>query len=165
MSSGFNRLPTIIMDSDILGKTYILTKSEGFDQYMKELGVGLTLRKMGNTVVSQCSLHKRYDDFYTFCLECPYLKRLIWFKPNVPFKEVTFDNRVMQTVCKLNGNVFIQEQQGVGLKPTTIIREYRNKGNELITTLLVNNIKAVRYYEAVKPPCDEKKEKLNENKE
>ena len=134
------------METDFLGKIYILTKSENFDAYMKKLGVGLTLRKMGNTVGSQCQLQKSPKDVYTFTLECPYIRRSITFKLDIPFREVTMDNRVVETVCKMNGNFFIQEQHGVGLKPTTIVREYREKGAELVTTLLVDDVKAVRYY-------------------
>ncbi|XP_037826349.1 probable fatty acid-binding protein [Lucilia sericata] len=132
------------MIDNFLGQKYILKKSENFDAYMKELGVGLTLRKMGNTLVSQCELQRNDDNIYTFTLETPYHSCSINFEMNKEFTEITLDNRVVKTICHLEDNVFVQKQQAEGLKATKIIREYTD--NELTTTLTVGDVKAVRIY-------------------
>ncbi|KAI8117152.1 hypothetical protein FF38_02101 [Lucilia cuprina] len=132
------------MIDNFLGQKYILKKSENFDAYMKELGVGLTLRKMGNTLVSQCQLKRNDDNIYTFTLETPYHCCSINFELNKEFTELTLDNREVRTICRLEDNIFIQKQQAEGLKSTKIVREY--KDNELRTTLTVGDVKAVRIY-------------------
>ncbi|XP_065366755.1 probable fatty acid-binding protein [Calliphora vicina] len=132
------------MPEDILGQIYILKRSEHFDAYMKELGVGLTLRKMGNTVIPQCVLEKNDDDIYTFNLRTPYHSYCINFELGKEFTEVTLDNRVVKTICHLDNNVFIQDQSADGLKSTKIVREFLE--DELITTLSVGDVKAVRVY-------------------
>lgn len=141
------------MSENFLGKKYILKCSKNFDSYMKELGVGLILRKMGNTVKTECILTKRDDNMYEFVLESPYRCSCIIFQLGKEFKELTLDNRKVRTVCHLNGNIFVQRQAGHGLKATTIVREYRD--DELLVTLTVGDVKAIRYYVALEETHNE----------
>lgn len=137
------------MSQNFLGRKYILKKSENFDACLKELGVGLILRKMGNTVIPQCVLEQNDYKTYTFTLETPYQKSCICFELDKEFTEITLDNRKVKTICHLNGNVYVQEQKAEeGMKSTKIVRSYVD--NEIIVVVNVGGIKAVRVYEVLK---------------
>ncbi|KAM7344392.1 fatty acid-binding protein-like [Cochliomyia hominivorax] len=155
------------MSQDFLGKKYVLKKSDNFDAYMKELGVGLTLRKMGNTLISQCLLERNMDDdTYTFTLETPYQKSCIHFKLDQPFKEATLDNREVKTICHLeDNNIFVQEQKPLagGGQPTRIVRSY--VGDEMIVDLTVGDVKAVRVYGVLKENQENKDSSQNQANE
>ncbi|CAD6996438.1 probable fatty acid-binding protein [Ceratitis capitata] len=126
------------------GKKYKLEKSENFDEYMKELGVGMVLRKMGNSVSPTVEL-KQDGDNYTFTTTSTFKTSTINFKLGEEFDEETLDGRKVKSVITLDGNKLVQEQKGD--KPSTIIREFTD--NELVTTLTINNVKSVRVYKAV----------------
>merc|ERR1719154_316212 len=46
----YPRSPKINNMADKIIGTFNLTESEGFDEFMKALGVGMVMRKMGNTI-------------------------------------------------------------------------------------------------------------------
>ncbi|XP_037952337.1 probable fatty acid-binding protein [Teleopsis dalmanni] len=126
------------------GKKYKLDKSDNFDEYMKELGVGLVLRKMGNSVNPTVELVKDGDN-YTFTTTSTFKTSAITFKLGEEFDEETLDGRKVKSVITMDGNKLIQEQTGD--KPTTIVREFT--ADELIVTLTIGDIKSVRVYKAV----------------
>uniref|UniRef100_A0A1I8MQH5 Fatty acid-binding protein, muscle n=1 Tax=Musca domestica TaxID=7370 RepID=A0A1I8MQH5_MUSDO len=126
------------------GKKYKLDKSENFDEYMKELGVGMVLRKMGNTVTPTVEL-KKDGDLYTFTTTSTFKTSSISFKLGEEFDEETLDGRKVKSVCTMDGNTLTQEQKGD--KPSTIVREFSD--SELITTLTIGDIKSVRVYKAI----------------
>ena len=126
------------------GKKYKLEKSENFDEYMKELGVGLVLRKMGNSVSPTVELTKDGDN-YTFTTTSTFKTSTINFKLGEEFDEETLDGRKVKSVLKFDGNKLVQEQKGD--KPSTIIREFND--SELVTTLTIGDVKSVRVYKAI----------------
>ncbi|XP_061399577.1 probable fatty acid-binding protein [Musca vetustissima] len=126
------------------GKKYKLDKSENFDEYMKELGVGMVLRKMGNTVTPTVEL-KKEGDMYTFTTTSTFKTSSISFKLGEEFDEETLDGRKVKSVCTMEGNTLTQEQKGD--KPSTIVREFSD--SELITTLTIGDVKSVRVYKAI----------------
>ncbi|KAI8121845.1 probable fatty acid-binding protein [Lucilia cuprina] len=126
------------------GKKYKLDKSENFDEYMKELGVGMVLRKMGNSVSPTVEL-KKEGDVYTFTTSSTFKTSTISFKLGEEFDEETLDGRKVKSVCTMDGNKLVQEQKGD--KPSTIVREFTD--SELITTLTIGDVKSVRVYKAL----------------
>ncbi|XP_011204530.1 probable fatty acid-binding protein [Bactrocera neohumeralis] len=126
------------------GKKYKLEKSENFDEYMKELGVGMVMRKMGNSVSPTVEL-KKDGETYTFTTTSTFKTSSINFKLGQEFDEETLDGRKVKSVITLEGNKLVQEQKGD--KPSTIIREFTD--SELVTTLTINGVKSVRLYKAV----------------
>ena len=127
------------------GKKYKLDKSENFDEYMKEIGVGLVLRKMGNSVSPTVELKKNDDGSFSFTTTSTFKTSTINFKLGEEFDEETLDGRKVKSVCTMEGDKLIQEQKGE--KPTTIVREFTP--TELTTTLTIGDIKSVRVYKAV----------------
>ncbi|XP_030373570.1 probable fatty acid-binding protein [Scaptodrosophila lebanonensis] len=130
--------------SAFVGKKYKLDKSEGFDEYMKELGVGMVLRKMGNSVSPTVELTQD-GDTYTFTTTSTFKTSAISFKLGEEFDEETLDGRKVKSIITLDGNKLTQEQKGD--KPSTIVREFND--SELITTLTIGNVKSVRVYKSV----------------
>ncbi|XP_054746506.1 probable fatty acid-binding protein [Anastrepha obliqua] len=126
------------------GKKYKLEKSENFDEYMKELGIGMILRKMGNSISPTVELKKDGDN-YSFTTTSTFKTTTVNFKLGEEFDEETLDGRKVKSVFTLDGNKLVQEQKGD--KPSTIIREFTN--SELVTTLTLNDVKSVRVYKAV----------------
>lgn len=126
------------------GKKYKLIKSENFDEYMKALGVGLVLRKLGNSTSPVVELTQK-DDTYTLTTTSTFKSNVLKFKLEKEFDEVTLDGRKVKSIITLHDNKLIQEQKGD--MPTTIIREFTE--NQLITTLILGEFKSVRTYDAV----------------
>ena len=127
-----------------VGKKYKLDKSENFDEYMKELGVGLVTRKMGNSLSPTVEVTLE-GDTYTLTTTSTFKTPANSFKLGVEFDEATLHGRNVKSIITLDGNKLTQEQKGD--KPTTIVREFTD--NELITTLTIGNVKCVRVYKAV----------------
>ncbi|GAB0091175.1 fatty acid-binding protein [Sergentomyia squamirostris] len=130
------------------GKKYKLEKSENFDEYMKALGVGMVLRKMGNTVSPTVELVKNGDE-YTFNTTSTFKSTTIKFKLGEEFEEETVDGRKVKSVCTLDGpNKLIHDQKGE--KPTIIIREFTD--TDITVTMTAGEggaVKCVRYYKVV----------------
>jgi len=123
------------------GKKYKLETSENFDDYMKELGVGFFLRKIGNSISPSIELLKN-GDTYTLNTESTFKNTSITFKPNEEFDEETIDGRNVKSVIRVEGDKFTQEQKGD--KPSTIIREFGP--SELRVVMKIKDIECVRVY-------------------
>jgi len=126
------------------GKKYKLDKSEKFDEYMKELGVGLILRKVGNSVSPTVFLSKDGDEF-TFTTQSTFKNTAITFKLGEEFDEETIDGRKVKSVCTLDGNTLTHKQGGD--KPSTIIREFTD--DKCIVTMNIGDVECVRTYNAI----------------
>lgn len=107
-------------------------------------GVGMVLRKMGNTVSPTVDLVKDGDE-YTFNTVSTFKSTSIKFKLGEEFDEETLDGRKVKSNITLDGNKLVQEQKGD--KPHTIIREFTD--TDLTVTMTLNNITCKRVYKAV----------------
>ncbi|EDW38020.1 GL12263 [Drosophila persimilis] len=130
--------------ASFVGKKYKLEKSENFDEYMKELGVGLVLRKMGNSISPTVEVTLE-GDTYTMTTTSTFKTSAISFKLGEEFDEETLDGRQVKSIITLDGNKLTQEQKGD--KPSTIVREFTD--TDLTTTLTIGAVKSVRVYKAV----------------
>ena len=85
-------------------------------------GVGMVLRKMGNSVSPTVDLVKDGDK-YTFTTSSTFKTSAITFKLGEEFDEETLDGRKVKSVITMDGdNKLVQEQKGD--KPSTIVREF-----------------------------------------
>ncbi|XP_060537901.1 fatty acid-binding protein 5-like [Pantherophis guttatus] len=125
-----------------LGK-WSLVSSEGFEDYMKELGVGMAMRKMGNMAKPDIIISKNGDTF-TVRTESTFKTSEFSFKLDEKFDENTIDGRKTQTLISLNdNNVLTQTQQWDG-KETTITRKIDD--GKLIVECDFNGVKCTRVY-------------------
>lgn len=127
------------------GKKYKLDSSENFEEYMKSLGVGLIMRKMGNSLSPTVELIKDGDE-YTFNTTSTFKNTTIKFKVGEEFDEDTVDGRKVKSVCTFEGeDKLIHEQKGE--KPTTIVREFTADTMNAIMT--IGDVVCKRLYKAV----------------
>jgi len=128
----------------VTAKKYKLASSEKFDEYMKAIGVGLVVRKMGNAVSPVVELTQNGDEF-TLTSQSTFKNTSITFKLGEEFEEETPDGRKVQSVITQDGNKLIQIQKGD--KETTIVREFSE--DEVKMTLTVDDIVCTRIYKAI----------------
>lgn len=128
------------MAADFVGK-WNMESSENFDAYMKAVGVGTIMAKVGST--AKPTLHISIDgDTWTLKSETTFKTSKIEFKLGEEFDETTVDDRQMKTTITLEGNKLIQEQRGA--IPSTIIREVN--GNKMTVTCKAGDVVATRHY-------------------
>lgn len=99
---------------------------------MNITGVGMVMRKMGNSVSPTVEL-KKDGETYTFTTTSTFKTSSINFKLGKEFDEETLDGRKVKSVITLEGNKLVQEQKGD--KPSTIVREFTD--SELVTVSLL----------------------------
>ncbi|XP_054439186.1 fatty acid-binding protein 5-like [Pteronotus mesoamericanus] len=122
-----------------------LVESKGFDEYMKELGVGMALRKMGAMAKPDCIITfdgkilsvKSESTLKTTQFSCSLGEK---------FEETTADGRKTQTICNFVNGALVQHQEWDG-KESTITR--RLEGGKMMVELVMNNVTCTRIYEKV----------------
>lgn len=133
-------VPAIDNDTNINNFCTIFTNP----LFLLDSGVGMVLRKLGNSISPTVELVKNGDE-YTFNTLSTFKNTTIKFKLGEEFDEETVDGRMVKSVCTFDGNKLIHEQKGE--KPTTIVREFT--ATDLTATMTAGNAKCVRYYKAV----------------
>ncbi|XP_061458195.1 fatty acid-binding protein 5-like [Rhineura floridana] len=121
-----------------------LVSSEGFEEYMKALGVGIAMRKMGNMAKPDVVVTKVGDTLHVKT-ESTFKTSEISFKLGEKFDEDTIDGRKTQTLITLDeDNVLHQHQQWDG-KETTITRKIVD--GKLVVECVMNGAKCTRVYQ------------------
>ncbi|MBZ3879434.1 Fatty acid-binding protein, epidermal [Sciurus carolinensis] len=136
--------PTLATIQQLEGR-WRLVDSKGFDDYMKELGVGLTRQKMDTMAKPDCVLTlegqepniKTESTLKTTQFSCTLGEK---------FEETTNDGRKTQTVCDLVDGALVQHQEWDG-KESTITRKL--KDGKLLVECVMNNVTCTRVYEKV----------------
>ncbi|XP_032643072.1 fatty acid-binding protein 5-like [Chelonoidis abingdonii] len=127
---------------DFVGK-WSLVSSEGFDEYMKELGVGMALRKMGSMAKPDVYITKDGDTI-TIKTESTFKSSELSFKLGEKCEENTLDGRKVQTLITFDGNTLTQLQQWDG-KESTITRKIED--GKLVVECDMNGCKCKRVYQ------------------
>ncbi|XP_053875303.1 fatty acid-binding protein 5-like [Malaclemys terrapin pileata] len=127
---------------DFVGK-WSLISSEGFEEYMKELGVGVALRKMGSMAKPDVYISKDGDTI-TIKTESTFKSSQLSFKLGEKCEENTLDGRKVQTLVTLDGNTLTQLQQWDG-KDSTITRKIED--GKLVVECDMNGCKCKRVYQ------------------
>merc|ERR1712212_1087503 len=127
----------------LLVGSYTLTTSDNFDEFMKALGVGLMMRKMGATVTPTLTV-KEADGQYTVTTSSTFKSSEITFRLGEPVKETTMDGREAMSTFTLEGNTLTQKQEASKGASSTYIRIFKEK--ELETICECNGVKATRIY-------------------
>jgi len=118
-----------------------LEKSENFDEYMKAVGVGMIMAKLGSTAKPVLTIAVD-GDTWTLKSETTFKTTLITFKLGEEFDETTADDRKMKTTLTLAGNTLTQDQKGD--IPSTITREVT--GDKMLVTCKAKDVVATRHY-------------------
>ncbi|KAF7246360.1 Fatty acid-binding protein 5 [Varanus komodoensis] len=121
-----------------------LISSEGFEDYMKELDVGIAMRKIGNVAKPDIIISKDGDKFLVKT-ESTFKKHEFCFRLGETFDEDTIDGRKTKTLITLDDdNVLTQHQQWNG-KETTITRKIVD--GKMIVECAMNGVKCTRVYQ------------------
>ncbi|XP_045864560.1 fatty acid-binding protein 5-like [Meles meles] len=122
-----------------------LVESKGFDEYMKEVGVGMALRKVGAMAKPDCIIS---SDGKNLTIKTESTLKTTQFSCNLgeKFEETTVDGRKTQTVCNFTGSALVQHQEWDG-KESTITRKLEN--GKLVVECVMNNVTCTWVYEKV----------------
>ncbi|XP_053106734.1 fatty acid-binding protein 5 [Hemicordylus capensis] len=121
-----------------------LISSEGFDEYMKELGVNMAMRKMGSMAKPDIIISKEGDTIKVKT-ESTFKTHEFSFKLGEKFEENTIDGRKTQTLITLDDdNTLTQHQEWDG-KETTITRKLIN--GQMVVECVMNGVKCTRIYQ------------------
>ncbi|XP_064437664.1 fatty acid-binding protein 5-like [Mirounga angustirostris] len=136
--------PTISTIQQLVGR-WRLVESKGFDEYMKEVGVGMALRKVGAMAKPDCIIS---SDGKNLTIKTESTLKTTQFSRNLgeKFEETTADGRKIETVCNFTDSTLVQHQEWDG-KESTITRKLEN--GKLVVECVMNNVTCTRVYEKV----------------
>ncbi|KAG8518981.1 Fatty acid-binding protein 5 [Galemys pyrenaicus] len=122
-----------------------LVSSSGFDEFMKELGVGMALRRMYDMAKPDCVIE---FDGKTLTIKSESALKTTQFSCELgeQFEEITMDGRKTQTVCLFTNGTLVQCQNWEG-KESTITRKLED--GKLVVKCVMNDITCTRIYEKV----------------
>ncbi|XP_076453036.1 sodium/calcium exchanger regulatory protein 1-like [Babylonia areolata] len=127
--------------ADFAVGTWNLNHTENFDEYMKAVGVGMVMRKLGGTLrpTQEISVDGDTWDIKTITT---FKSSELKFTLNEPFEETTVDGRKVTTTVRLEGQKLIQDQKG---NPDSLItREF--DGSKMTMTLTAKGVSCTRIY-------------------
>jgi len=133
------------MADKIIGN-YDMTDSENFDEFMKALGVGMIMRKMGNSMKPSISFTLA-GDTYTMKTSSSVKTTEVQFVLGKPFKETTMDGREAETTFTLEGNVLTQKQVAAKGPSATYVRTFTD--SSLVAVCECDGVKSTRTYKRV----------------
>nr|ABO93625.3 fatty acid binding protein b [Mesocestoides vogae] len=119
-----------------------LSKSEGFDEVMRHLGVNFIARKAGNTLKPTVTITSVGDGRYHMKLESTFKNTEFTFKLGEECDEVTADGRKVKSTITMDGSTMKHVQ--VGEKTTHIERVI--EGDKMLTTVTVDDLVSKREY-------------------
>ena len=139
--------PTVPGFADVImsieGK-YTLETSENFDEFMKALGVGLVMRKLGATSKPTVELIKNNDE-WTLKTSTAMKTTEVKFKMGEEFDETTYDGRECKTKFTTeDGNKLVQVQNATKGKSAKYVREFTDA--EMIMTCECDGVTSKRIY-------------------
>uniref|UniRef100_A0ABI7W796 Fatty acid binding protein 5 n=1 Tax=Felis catus TaxID=9685 RepID=A0ABI7W796_FELCA len=118
-----------------------LVESKGFDEYMKEVGVGMALRKVGAMAKPDCIIS---SDGKNLTIKTESTLKTTQFSCNLgeKFEETTADGRKTQTVCTFTNGALVQHQEWDG-KESTITRKLED-GKLVVFSVVRGKLRRVR---------------------
>jgi len=129
---------------------FLLVKSDMFEEYLYELGVGYVWRKLGASATPLTEFTKNGDQ-WTIKTTTTFKTTEINFKLGETFEEYTADGRYCTSKITLEEEkmTMIHKQQcGPSYVPeNVIIREFTDK--KMIMHLKAGNVKSIRVYDRV----------------
>jgi fatty acid-binding protein 3, muscle and heart len=108
------------------------------------VGVGMVLRKMGNSINPVVYMTKDGDE-YEFHTESTFKTTVIKFKLGVPSMQETLDGRKVNTTYTLDGNVLTQVEEGD--KKSVITRTFSE--TEMVSDCIYGDVPCKRFYKIV----------------
>ncbi|KAM3514552.1 hypothetical protein MY11210_001787 [Beauveria gryllotalpidicola] len=138
------------MQDVIIGK-YRLSKTENFDAFLAEIGLGYIKRKLAQSTSPELTI-SRDGDLWTMVTSSALSTSHVSFVLGEDFAEhrqdgVSVTSRVTADDNNGSSNTWIQTQKPADGKDVTIVREFGD--DEVKVTSTVNGVTAHRVYERV----------------
>ena len=121
--------------------SYKLAKTENFDEFLKELGVGMIKRKLAGSTTPELEVTQDGDS-WTVKTKTAIKNSEIKFKLGEEFDEVRQDDAKVKSTITQEGNTWKQVQKGD--KDVVITREFTADGVNTVAT--VNGVSSTRFY-------------------
>ncbi|KAI1288120.1 Fatty acid-binding protein [Halotydeus destructor] len=119
---------------------YKLTKTENFDKFLAELGMGLIKRKIANASTPELQISQDGD---SWTIKTKAIKdSTITFKLGEEFDEVRQDDAKVKSTITQDGDTWTQVQKGE--KDVTIVRQFTAEGVNVTATC--NGVTSDRFY-------------------
>jgi len=125
--------------------TWALESQEGFDEYMKHLGVGMVLRKMGNTLKPDFIVSKD-GDTWKMVTSSTFKTTEVSFQEGGEFDEKTADDRNVKATITFDGEKMIHAQKDPANAANDTVIERFVEGDKLVTTVKCGDLVAKRVY-------------------
>lgn len=126
------------------GKKYKLRCSDNYDEYLKDLGTGLMVRKVLSNSYPTIEL-KRDDEIYTLTTTTTIKTINSSFKLGETMDEVALDGRRVQSTYSMEGDTLSVEQRGDYF--STVV--YTFSDYQLDCVLSSPNVKCTQIYDVV----------------
>ncbi|XP_026146454.1 fatty acid-binding protein, brain-like [Carassius auratus] len=123
--------------------TWKLVSSDNFDEYMKALGVGFTMRQVGS-VTKPMHIISKEGDKVVVKTQSTLKNTEISFTLGEEFDETTLDDRHCKSTVVMDGDQLVHVQKWDG-KETTHVRQV--KDGKMVIKLTFGDVVAVRNYE------------------
>ncbi|KAI6213321.1 Fatty acid-binding protein-like protein 6 [Aphelenchoides besseyi] len=139
------------MSEQFVGKWNLL-ESEGFDEYMKEIGISFLTRKMANNLKPQLDIQVN-GDHWKITSTSTFKTTVLEFDLNKPFDETTPDGRTLKvhngvhSTFKFENGKLIQDQKKIKDSDKDSVFERYIDGGKLVVTCESNGVKAKRVYQ------------------
>ncbi|CAH0696602.1 unnamed protein product [Spodoptera exigua] len=131
---------------EFLGKKYVLTDSENFEDYLVYLGLSYIARKVALRLNQSHVLLKNEDGTYTFQFLSTVANSSITFKPGEEFEEVKADGVKVKALIVFEGNKMIHTQTAGNGKVSRHEREFYIDKMTVTTTADGLDKTVKRYY-------------------
>jgi len=128
------------MVTALIGK-WGLTESENFDEFLKELNIGMTWRKLASSSKPTVTITNE-DDQWSLKTSTLLKSSEIKFKIGEEFTEHRIDGKDVKCMCHIEGDKLVQKQ--FDEKECLITRWVEN--DTMITQCVINNITSTRKY-------------------
>ncbi|KAI1288121.1 Fatty acid-binding protein [Halotydeus destructor] len=124
---------------------YLLTKSDNFDEFLKQLGLGAFKRAIATRVYPTLNITQD-GDTWTVKQESTFKNSTTSFQIGQEFDELRQDDVTVKSLVTQDGNKWHQVQKGD--QEVTIVREFSDDG--IKATATCNGVTSVRFYQRQK---------------
>ncbi|CAF0838768.1 unnamed protein product [Adineta ricciae] len=129
---------------DGLKGTWDYVDGENFDEYMKELGVGMATRLAAKGVKPRLVISENGGK-WTVRSESSIKTTSYEFTPGVEFNETTPDGREVKSTISFEGNKWVHTSVDKNGKKSVVTRYVDDKGQQMID-MECGSVKARRWY-------------------
>ena len=132
------------MSAEFVGK-WAFESSDNFDEYLKQVGVGLITRKVAANLKPSLEF-KVSGDHWTITSTSTFKTFDIDFDLNKEFEETTADGRTLKSTFTFENGKLVQQQKKINPKDKDSVIERYIENGKLVITMDSEGVKAKRVY-------------------